>query len=451
MARVRVPWRAAGEPGAGPGGIIFTTMPPSSSTAPAPPRSPRRLVRSAYVLLGTLLACRGAAGDAPVHAPPAAEFVLAAGDSAIWVNSVDGTVQVRGAPIELARVDGRFYELYVADDDRSFEDATFVGQRVYRRDLLRGDSTLVYQDTLVPRLARDYARRHPDDPPLAAGEEPSDEPLWDVESTLDLAEVQGPFVSFDLRTDVRRDGVPPAAVRRGGVIDLRHGGAATLRQLLAGGTTPAELDRRRGLRLRATVDSLSRAGGESASREAALFAGAAVDPRSFRLTTAEGGPALAWTLTTAGFGGGLELPPVSIGEPAWWAEVAPTLPVASAGGARAIWRHGGYEVVVRYDREAGGAQLVLRDSTSREWSVARVPVPATRIFWLDVPAIDSAARHALVRAFDESALYDESVRTAAAPSRGGRSATRLAGWRRWPRRGDRRRPRTPPRPRAPHA
>ena len=73
---------------------------------------------------------------------------------------------MRGAPLQLARVDGRLYELYVADDDRSYEDAILVGQRVYRRDLVTGDSVLVYQDTLVPHLARLYSRLHPDDRPL---------------------------------------------------------------------------------------------------------------------------------------------------------------------------------------------------------------------------------------------------------------------------------------------
>jgi hypothetical protein len=77
-------------------------------------------------------------------------------------------VRVRGAPLELARVDGRFYELYVVDDDRSYEEAVFVGQRIFRRDLITGDSLLVYEDTIVPRLAARYARLHPEDVRLAA-------------------------------------------------------------------------------------------------------------------------------------------------------------------------------------------------------------------------------------------------------------------------------------------
>ena len=86
-------------------------------------------------------------------------------------------------------------------------------------------------------------------------------------------------------------------------------------------------------------------------------------------------------------------------------------------GARDVWRHRNYEVVVHYDSSGSGARLALRDSTSREWTIARVPPPAMRIFWLDAPALDSASRRGLARAFDESTLYDESVRTASARSR----------------------------------
>ena len=127
--------------------------------------------------------------------PPAADFVLAAGDSSYWVTSDHGTVRMRAAPLELARVDGRFYELYVEDDDPSFEDAVLVGQRVYRRDLVSGDSLLVYQDTIVPRLARLYAHLHPDDSRVQPDDDTNDDPLWRATATVDLTDLHGPFLS----------------------------------------------------------------------------------------------------------------------------------------------------------------------------------------------------------------------------------------------------------------
>jgi hypothetical protein len=87
--------------------------------------------------------------------------------------------------------------------------------------------------------------------------------------------------------------------------------------------------------------------------------------------------------------------------------------VSSADGGRDVWRHGSYEVVVRYDSSSGAGRLALRDSTSREWALGRVPAPAARILWLDRPPLDSTWRRALARAFEESSLYDDAVRTAA--------------------------------------
>jgi hypothetical protein len=64
----------------------------------------RRTLALAVVVAAS--ACRRAA---PATArPPIADFVLSAGDSSYWVTSADGAVRVRGAPLELARVDGRF-------------------------------------------------------------------------------------------------------------------------------------------------------------------------------------------------------------------------------------------------------------------------------------------------------------------------------------------------------
>jgi hypothetical protein len=141
-----------------------------------------------------------------------------------------------------------------------------------------------------------------------------------------------------------------------------------------------------------------------------------LDPASFSVTTLDGAPAVAYAIPGAGGGDAghlLSLAPIPIGEPAWWTEAASTLPVSSADGGRDVWRHGAYEVVVRYDSLDGSGQLAIRDSTSREWTLGRIPVPATRILWLDRPPLDSLWRRALDRAFQESSLYDETVRTAA--------------------------------------
>src|SRR5258708_22849439 len=132
---------------------------------------------SALFLTLALDACRDARQSATRgSARPTAEFIVAAGDSAYWVASDTSGLRVRGAPLELARVDGQFVEVYVVDDERSFGEADLVGQSVYKRDLRSGDSVRVFTDSIVPDIARRYARAHPDDQPLARGDEPSDEP-----------------------------------------------------------------------------------------------------------------------------------------------------------------------------------------------------------------------------------------------------------------------------------
>jgi hypothetical protein len=384
---------------------------------------------SRHTCLATLVAVSAGCDTGvlpPPPPPPTAEFVLSAGDSSFWVSSAAGKIRVRGAPLELAIADGRFYELYVADDDRSYEDAVLVGQKVYRRDLATGDSVLLYQDTVITHLARAYARLHPDDEPLRPNDEPNAEPLWTATSTLALDDVAGPFVSYSLHTDVERDDAPLWHTSRRGVLDIRTGRPATLAAVT--GKAQADVERARNRVLRLTLDSVRASRDERGTRAAAMLSYYRLDPASFSITTLDGAPAVAYAVPGAGGGDAghlLALAPIPIGEPAWWSEAASTLPVSSADGGRDVWRHGSYEVVVRYDATNGAAQLALRDSTSREWSLGRVPAPARRILWLDRPPLDSLWRRALDRAFDESSLYDETVRTAAFhPRPARRSATR---------------------------
>jgi hypothetical protein len=403
-------------------------MRPLSSTV-----SLRPLAVLAAVISFAAAGCRDAARRVPVP-PPAADFVLSAGDSAFWVTSGGGDVHVRGAPLELARVNGRFYEIYVADDDRSFEDAVLVGQRIYRRDLITGDSLLVYEDTIVPRLAQLYARLHPDDVRIDPEDEGSDDPLWRATTTIDLADLHGPFLSYTLHSDVERNDAPLWHTSRRGVLDLATGREASLTSVVDG--DEASIARRRSEVVATTLDSV-RSGGDRIDRvrTAALLHSYRLDPRSFMLTTVDGQPAVAYALSGQGAGEAgnlLALPPIPIGEPAWWREAAATLPISSSDGLRDVWSNPRYDVVVRYDSAGGAARLVLRDSTSREWVVSRVPAPALRVFWLDQPPIDTVARRALARAFDESVLYDEAVRSASLHSRPSRARSRFVGARRAP-------------------
>ena len=111
--------------------------------------------RVATLLAGVLLLGVGCRNQprATSSAPPT-DFLVTAGDSAFWVSTVDGRLRMRRAALTLGYVDGRFYELYVADDDRSYYDALLIGQRIYRRDLVSGDSVQVFEDQRVTTIAR---------------------------------------------------------------------------------------------------------------------------------------------------------------------------------------------------------------------------------------------------------------------------------------------------------
>src|SRR5688500_7486280 len=135
-----------------------------------PPRRLRPLALT--VALAGVLGCPGEASP-PV---PIAEFLIAAGDSTFWVKSEGGRVQVRGAPLQLASVDGRFVELYIVDDDRSDCDAILVGQRIYRRDLVTNDSVLVFRDTIVAAIAERYAELNPEERPLGPDDAAAERP-----------------------------------------------------------------------------------------------------------------------------------------------------------------------------------------------------------------------------------------------------------------------------------
>lgn len=370
----------------------------------------RLLVAAAFAVAG----CRDAhTTSAPP--PPVAEFVLTAGDSSFWVTiDVRGT-HVRGVPLELARVNGRFFELYVVDNDLSFTGADLVGQSVYRRDLRTGDSTLVFTDSLVPQLARDYARAHPGDHRLGPDEEPDDDVELRAAATLEIDAAHGPFASYSLHTDVEHGNAPLWHVSRHGVIDLRSGRAARLADVVAGDVGALERDRDR--TLTEALDSVRSSHDARGQRAAAELAHYRLDPTSFSITTADGGPAISFALPGSGEGDAghvLSLDPIAFAPPAWWRDVATSLPVHSADQSRAVWRHGSYSIVARSDA-LGGSRLSIRDATSREWPIAPISGIAERIYWLDAPALDGDTRHALTRAFDEAASYGIDTKVAAAP------------------------------------
>ena len=352
-------------------------------------------------------------GAARTPAPPPAEFLVSTQDSTFWISTAGAKVRARGAPLTLARYDGRFYEIFIADDDRSYSDALLVGLRVYRRDLERGDSAIVFEDSIVPRVAREYSRSHPDAHPLAPDEDGDEDPPTQALADLQVVDVHGPYLSFEYHVDVTIGGMQPWHATRRGVIDLRSGKPARVADLFPSTVATALIDSGK-RELSSAIDSVRGDSRESAQRAIVALSHARFDASSFVLTVPDSEIAVEFDVPQRGSDVPDEVLPLNSlrpSPPSWWADVEHDFPHAEDELDR--WRRptpAGYDLLARYDSTAETARLVLV-AGANEWPLRTVAAPVLRAFWLDRPALDSAQRRALTRAFNEASLYDESTRT----------------------------------------
>jgi hypothetical protein len=364
----------------------------------------------------------------PPPPAPRAEFIVAAGDSVFWIRSDIEGIRVRGAPMVLAEVGGRFAELYVADEDHSFYDAVFVGQRLYKRDLINGDSAALYGDTLMGILARSYAAANPDERPLSSDEQGSENPRTIGSAEIFVLDVLGPWVSYEYRTDVDVVGGTSAHGVRRGVLDLRTGAPTTLEALF--GQRPARLAANEGrAQWRSLRDSVSAAARESGASDFADELQALVfEPKSFVLGVEEREPRVRFTLVQSASpvaSGALELFPIAVEEPVWWATVAGQHALTGDLDER-LWRREEYTLVARAALGTNERMAVaLRDDGGTEWRLGFVPAPVLRVMWLDDSTLVPGTREALTRAFNDASLYSEDARVVS----GRRRAVRTPQWR----------------------
>ncbi|MFP5354441.1 MAG: hypothetical protein ACLGIK_04695 [Gemmatimonadota bacterium] len=380
---------------------------------------------AAALVAAALVAPAGCGGERAAAAPPPpASLLVSAGDSTFWVESDSSGVRVRRSPMLLTEVDGRFHELYLTDDDRSYYDAIIVGQRIFRRDLELGDSLLLLEDATLAQLARDYAARHPGEVPLAPDEDAAEEPSTHATTETELLDAAGPYLTFEQHVDIDVVGDRDQHVTRRGVIDVRSARQVTIADL-AGERQAGEIFRQAHALLDAALDSIRRANDERARRAATTLTGFVFDSLSFALVDEASMPAVAFLVPGRGPRAGgyaLPLPPIRIGEAPWWEAIRAGLPSDAAGAS--VWGGAAYEVVARGDSTGESAQLALRVAPN-EWVVARLPAPVRRIHRLDRPGVTPAALQALRRAFDEAALYSGEVRTASHQ----RPPRTIAAWR----------------------
>ena len=365
-----------------------------------------------------LLALAGCAPNRPALAPPDAEFLVATDDSTFWVRAGRDGIKLRAAPLILARVGGRFLELYVADDDRSFSEAVFVGQRVYARDLERGDSAAVFHDTVVPPLAQAWRQAHPDDTPLDPDEPEPEHPETRASVDIALLDVTGHWLSIEVHADLSPRGSELVHESRRAVLDLRSARVAGLRDLTAGGDAARLLAEARAA-LGAARDSASRLSDERGPAALRALTLLGVDSTSFSLTAVRDEAAVQF-LAGAGRmtvdGTSLPLTPLVLARPPWLTDdmrAARATSEVDLGSGRAVerWARPGYELLARSDAGTDALQLALRDTERREFPLGAVQGEVRRIYWLDSPPVDPESRRALGRAFDEASYYSDVVRT----------------------------------------
>ncbi|MBX9929567.1 MAG: hypothetical protein K2X99_11700 [Gemmatimonadaceae bacterium] len=199
------------------------------------------MTRAALLMVVSALAACGR--GATTSAPPRTELLVASADSTFWVTSDERGVRMRGAPLVLARVDGSFYELYTADDDRSYYDATFVGLRLFRRALSTGDSVELWRDRTVERMATTYAEAHPDERPLREDEDGALHPRTVATTALDLLDTFGGFLAMDHRTDVDVVGGQHDHTTHRTIIDLRTADTVDVSRFLHAARSEGPLSR----------------------------------------------------------------------------------------------------------------------------------------------------------------------------------------------------------------
>lgn len=190
------------------------------------PANPLAIATPVALMVGLIATLTAAGCNSSDAVPPAAEFIVATPDSTYWVVSGRQGIRVRSVPMTITRYGGHFHEVYVADVDRSFNDAVFTGERVYDRDLVSGDSTLVYDDTAIVKLAAHHERIRPGAQPLGADDDTPADPDVTATGETDILEVRGPYALLEHRSSFDHVGGSQHDTVRTAV-DLRTGVAAS--------------------------------------------------------------------------------------------------------------------------------------------------------------------------------------------------------------------------------
>ena len=157
----------------------------------------------------------------PEPHPPSAEFLVADGGATYWVKSGAQGVHARVSPLILTRAGGRYYEVFVGETTRSYQDAVFSAEPIYRRDLITGDTTPLWEDTKISAWEKVYLARNPSarllDP---ADDDNPDAVALSATGEADILGVVGPYVLYTHRSTIESSDMERADTARG-ILDVR--------------------------------------------------------------------------------------------------------------------------------------------------------------------------------------------------------------------------------------
>jgi hypothetical protein len=178
-----------------------------------------------WLLVLPILGC-----SLPSPQPPSAEFLVADAGSTYWVRSGPRGISARTSPLILTSANNRFYEVYVGEVTRSYEDAIFSREPIYSRDVLSGAQKVLWEDSKVSAWEKAYLTGNPD-ARLLDPEEDGEEVRVAASAESDILAVVGPYVLYDRRVTLERNEYQQSDSSTG-AIDIRSGSSVALEALV---------------------------------------------------------------------------------------------------------------------------------------------------------------------------------------------------------------------------
>jgi len=140
-------------------------------------------------------------------------------------------VSSRTSPLILTAADSRFYEVYVEEITRSYEDAIFTREPIYSRDLLTGRKKILFEDNKGAAWEKMYLTGNPQARLLDPDEDGSDDVSVAATGESDILGVAGPYVLYNRRITLEKSNFEQSDSSRG-AIDIRSGETVPINALV---------------------------------------------------------------------------------------------------------------------------------------------------------------------------------------------------------------------------